>query len=105
MNDAVARYRKMLEENPRNELARFSLGKALYDGGDFQAAREEFAVALENKPDWMVAQILIGKCELALGRRDAARRAFTRGRQLAVDQDHDGPREEMEQLLTELGSD
>jgi hypothetical protein len=50
----------------------------------------------------MVVQILLGKCALALGQRDRARAAFERARQLAVEQDHDGPREEMERCLAEL---
>ena len=105
MSDAIARYQKMLDQNPTNEFAHFSMGKALYDAGDFLTAKKHFEAALENKPTWMVVQILIGKCELSLGNRDLARRAFEKGRQLAVDQAHDGPREEMEQMLAELEED
>ena len=65
MNEAIARYQKMVEQFPQNELARFSLGKALFDTGDFQQAREHLEVALAKKPDWMVVQILIGKCQLS----------------------------------------
>ena len=102
MNDAVARHQKMLEQFPDNELARFSLGKAYYDLGQFVPAKEQFQLALARKPDWMVAQILLGKCELTLGNRDAAKVAFERARQLAVEQHHEGPLAEMEQLLEEL---
>lgn len=102
MSDALARHRQLLEQFPDNELARFSLGKALFDAGDFAAARAEFVRALERKPDWMMAQILLGRCDLALGDKAAARDAFRRARQLAIDQDHDGPRQEMEQLLESL---
>jgi len=31
MNDTIARYQKMVEQFPQNELARFSLGKAHFD--------------------------------------------------------------------------
>ena len=103
MNDAIARYQKLLEQHPNNELARFSLGKAWFDLGQFAAAKEQFALALARKPDWMVVQILAGKCELALGDRAAARTAFERARQLAIEQDHQGPVEEMNQLLMEMG--
>jgi len=102
MNDAVGRYQKLLEQYPENELARFSLGKAWFDAGEFAAAKEQFAVALRRKPDWMVVQILLGKCELALGDKAAARDAFERARQLALEQDHQGPLEEMNQALAEL---
>ena len=76
MNDTIARHEKMVTQFPQNELARFSLGKALYDAGEFSPAREHFVIALERKPDWMVVQILIGKCDLALGHKAAARAAF-----------------------------
>jgi tetratricopeptide (TPR) repeat protein len=102
MNDAIARHQKMVDQFPQNELARFSLGKALYDAQQFAAAKEHFSVALARKPDWMVVQILIGKCDLALGDKPAARTAFQRALQLAIDQHHEGPQMEMEQALAEL---
>lgn len=102
MNDAIARHQKMVDQFPQNELARFSLGKALYDAQQFASAKEHFIVALAKKPDWMVVQILIGKCELALGDKAAAKTAFQRALQLAIDQHHEGPQMEMEQALAEL---
>jgi len=102
MNEAIARYQKLLEQYPNNELARFSLGKAFFDAGEFTQAREQFALALARKPDWMAVEILFGKCELALGDRAAAKAAFERAHQLAIEQNHEGPRAEMEELLVEL---
>ena len=102
MNETIARCEKMVEQFPQNELARFSLGKALFDAGDFQRAKEHFEIALTKKPDWMVVQILIGKCELSLGQRASAKSAFERALKLAIDQNHEGPQMEMEQALAEL---
>ena len=65
-------------------------------------AKTHLAAALASKPDWMVVQILLGKCDLALGDRAAAVAAFTRARDLAVAQNHEGPLAELEQLLSEL---
>ncbi len=104
MSDPLARQRQMVAQHPTNELARFSLGKALFDRAEFTEAREHFAVALARKPDWMAVQILLGKCDLSLGNRDAARSAFERARDLAVAQHHEGPLAEMEQLLSDLDS-
>ncbi len=92
----------MVEQFPNNELARFSLGKALFDTGKFVEAREQFATALTKKPDWMVVQILLGKCESSLGNKTAAKAAFAKGRELAVAQNHEGPLAEVEQLLADL---
>src|SRR4051812_11511330 len=52
MSDAIARYEKMVEQFPQNELGRFSLGKALFDAGQFARAKEHLEVALAKKPDW-----------------------------------------------------
>jgi Flp pilus assembly protein TadD len=102
MTDPLARQRQLVAQHPENELARFSLGKALFDQGNFAGAKEQLAAALERKPDWMVVQILIGKCDLSLGDRAGARRAFERARELALAQNHEGPLGEMDQLLSEL---
>ena len=102
MTDPLARPRQMVAQYPQNELARFSLGKALFDGGNFAEAKEHLTGALAKKPDWMLVQILLGKCELQLGHRTAALAAFTRARELALAQHHEGPLAEIEQFLSEL---
>lgn len=103
MNERITRFEKLLEQFPDNEMARFSLGKALFDEGEFARAKEQLAQALAVKPDWMVVQILIGKCDLSLGDQTAAKTAFQRALQLAMEQHHEGPQAEMEQMLAELG--
>jgi tetratricopeptide (TPR) repeat protein len=105
MNEAIERSKKLLVQFPDNELARFSLGKAYFDLEQFSEAKAHFELALARKPDWMVVQILIGKCDLALGNRPSARAAFTRARQLALDQNHEGPLAEMDQALEQLSSE
>lgn len=102
MNEAIARAEKIVAQFPENELARFSLGKAWFDAGDFPRALEQFAPALARKPDWMVVHILTGKCHLSLGDKNAARQSFVRARQLAIDQHHEGPLAEMDTLLQDL---
>ena len=57
MNESIARHKKLLEQYPDNELARFSLGKAYFDAGQIAEAKEQFDLAIARKPDWMVVQI------------------------------------------------
>ena len=102
VNDTIVRYQKLLEQFPNNELARFSLGKAYFDLGKFMEAKEQFQMALAKKPDWMVVQILLGKCELNLGDKAAAKAAFEKAKPLASEQNHEGPLAEMEQMLSEM---
>ena len=99
---AVERFRRMVAQSPENGLARFSLGKTLCDAGQWADAREHLAAALATKPDWMVVQILLGKCDLALGNQSAAKAAFQRALELAIAQHHDGPQAELEGLLAEM---
>ncbi len=103
MSDAIARWQSLVEQQPKNELARFSLGKALFDQGQFALAQEQFQFAVAKKPDWMVAHILIGKCAQALGDRAGAKAAFELALGLALAQHHEGPQAELEDLLRELG--
>lgn len=102
MEDSFARAEALVARYPKNELARFSLGKAYFDRGDFNVAQSHFEQALAVKPDWMVVQILIGKCELALGRSAQAKKAFERARALAIEQHHEGPLAEMDAALADL---
>jgi len=92
----------MVAQFPDNELARFSLGKALFDRGGFAEAKDNLGHALRKKPDWMAVQILVGKCDLELGDRPAALAAFQRARDLALAQHHEGPLAEVEALLADL---
>ncbi|MBN8247328.1 MAG: tetratricopeptide repeat protein [Verrucomicrobia bacterium] len=100
--DALARHRQLATQFPDNELARFSLGRALLDQGNPAEARGHLGAALARKPDWMAVQILIGKCDLELGRIAEARAAFLKARDLAIAQHHEGPLAEVEGLLSDL---
>jgi predicted Zn-dependent protease len=102
MNESIERFTKLAAQHPQNELARFSLGKAFFDAQQYGAAREQLTQAVANKPDWMAAQILLGKCELALGHSAAAKATLEHARALALQQKHEGPLAETKQLLAEL---
>jgi len=103
MNEAITRFTRMVEQNPENELARFSLGKALFEAQQYAAARDHFRAALAQKPDWMAAQILLARCELELGDYSSARPALERAMQLARLQGHVGPLAQVEELMRRLG--
>ena len=102
MNPSIQKFTALVEQHPGNELARFSLGKALFDAADYTGALQQFEIALKKRGDWMVVVILSGKAHLALGDQPKARSCFERALELAIAQNHEGPREEMRQLLGEL---
>lgn len=98
-NDRIVKARELCEKFPGNDLARFNLAQALCDAGDFAAALEPLQALADRKRDWMVAHILLGKALLALGRGAEARPVLEHALQLAIAQHHDGPREELIELL------
>lgn len=98
-HDRIAQAQALLEKFPGNDLARYSLAQALFDAGDYAGAAEHLRPLCAKKPDWMVVHILLGKC---LGRTPEAKMILEHARQLAIAQHHDGPREELEELLKTL---
>jgi uncharacterized protein HemY len=90
-------------QNPTNELFRFSLGKELFDEKDYDGATEHLGIALQKKPDWMLVAILLGRCWMEKGDTANARRYFELGKKLAEIQNHEGPLEEVNGLLKQLG--
>ena len=104
MNTTLARLQARVEQDPDNELARFSLGKALFEAGQWAQAQEHLATATRLQPDWMAAFILRGKCALALGDFAGARTVLEQARALAIRQRHQGPLEETERLLAQVRS-
>lgn len=103
MDERILRFEAHLARNPGNELARFNLGRTLHEAGRFAEAREHLAAALARKPDWMVAQILLARCDLALGHRSVARAGLEQALRLAVAQNHRDPQQEISDLLQQLG--
>ena len=102
MNPSIQKFTALVQQHPANEMARFSLGKALFDAADYTGALQQFEVALQKRADWMVVVILSGKAHLSLGDKAKARNCFERALELAIAQNHEGPREEMRLLLGEL---
>jgi predicted Zn-dependent protease len=101
-NDRIAKARELYEKFPGNDLSRFNLAQAYCDAGDFAGALEHLQALAGKKRDWMVVQILLGKTLVALGRGAEAKPVFESALQLAIAQHHDGPREELTDLLKTL---
>jgi tetratricopeptide (TPR) repeat protein len=99
----IERWSRLLAEYPDHELARFSLGKAYFDAGQFELAAEQFQRAVARKADWMAAHILLGRCQMHLGQREAAVATLQHAHHLARVQNHQGPLAETAELLRELG--
>lgn len=98
----VEKWSALVAKNPDHELARYSLGNALMECGDFAAAEPHFAHALKLKGDWVMAYILRAKCLLQLRRMAEAKELLHAGRRHSIEQKHDAPVEEIDALLEML---
>jgi Flp pilus assembly protein TadD len=95
-------FQTLVEKEPSNPMFRFSLGQALWQEGEMQAACEHLQFAAGAKSDWMMPLILLGKCQLALQQKESARTTFNSALQLAVAQGHEEPEAELRALLSSL---
>ncbi len=98
-------WRALLEDEPDNELLRFSFAKALLDERAYALAASEFRRLVAATPDYVIAWAFLARALLESGDRDAAREAVEKGLPLALKFNHDVPIEELESVLEELNSE
>ena len=101
-HDRIAQALELWQRFPDNDLSRFNLAQAYVDANDYAGALEHLRALCRKKPDWMVVHIQFGKSLIALGHSAEARPVLEHALQLAIAQHHDGPREEVEELLKTL---
>jgi len=95
-------FQLLVEGDPANPLFRFSLGQALWQEGEAEAACEHLKFAAEVKSDWMMPLILLGKCHMARQQKELARAAFGGALKLAIAQGHEEPEAELRALIANL---
>jgi predicted Zn-dependent protease len=99
-----AHFAALVAGQPENELFRFSLAQALLAENRPADALEHLMVCAARKADWMMPRVLLGKTLLGLGRKPEARPWLEQALQLAIEQAHDDPAQELRALLAELKS-
>jgi predicted Zn-dependent protease len=102
MTSRVDQFRLLVQQQPDNELFRFSLAQALVADGRAEDAVPHYEFCVAKKSDWMMPRILLGKVLLQRGRRDAAKPMLEQALQLAIEQHHEDPERELRALLAEL---
>jgi predicted Zn-dependent protease len=101
-NDRIGKALELWKRYPENDLSRFNLAQAYVDAGDFASAVNHLRALCSKKSDWMVVHIQLGKSLIALDHPAEAKPILEHAFQLAIAQHHDGPREELEELLKTL---
>ncbi|MSQ82977.1 MAG: tetratricopeptide repeat protein [Myxococcales bacterium] len=95
----------MVAEDPDNELALFSLGQVLFERSNYAAAQEAFGRACLLQPDLMMAHLRRGECLVRLKRLVEAQKCLESARDLAIAQNHTGPRGDADDLLEEIADE
>src|SRR6266850_1029810 len=103
LQERIAQFRKMANDDPDNELGHFRLGQLLMEDGQFEEAVKSFRRTLELSPQFSKVFQLLGSCLIKLGRRDDAVKVLREGFAVADERGDNIPREEMVKLLVELG--
>jgi Fe-S cluster biosynthesis and repair protein YggX len=103
VQDRIAQFRKMANDDPENELGHFRLGQLLLEDGQYEDAAKSFRRTLELSPQFSKVFQLLGTCLFKLGKRDEAVKVLHDGYAVADERGDNIPRDEMVKLLVQLG--
>src|SRR5262245_5369424 len=103
LQDRIAQFRKMANDDPENELGHYRLGQLLAEAGEHEQAVQSYRRTLELSPHFSKVYHLLAQSLLRLDRRDEAIKVLREGFQVADQRGDRMPRDEMGRLLTELG--
>ena len=98
-NPRLEAFRKMVEKNPGNALARFGLASEAMKDGDFALAVEQLTAYLAMYDDEGNGFQRLGEALTALGRVDDARAAYEQGIAAAERFGHPGMASELRERL------
>jgi Fe-S cluster biosynthesis and repair protein YggX len=103
LQDRIAQFRKMANDDSENELGHFRLGQLLMEAGQNEDAAASFRRTLELSPAFSKVYQLLGTCLMKLGKKEEAAKVLTEGFAVADQRGDNIPRDEMAKLLGELG--
>ncbi len=103
LQDRIAQFRKMANDDPDNELGHYRLGQLLMEAQLFPQAIQSFRRTLELSPRFSKVYQLLAQCLLDDNRREEAIAVLKQGFDVADEQGDNMPREAMSRMLTELG--
>ncbi|HMF12704.1 MAG TPA: Fe(2+)-trafficking protein [Gemmataceae bacterium] len=103
LQDRIAQFRKMANDDPENELGHFRLGQLLIEAGEHDEAVKSFRRTLELSPQFSKVYQLLASSLLQLNRRDEAVRVLREGFAVADERGDNMPRDEMAKILGQLG--
>jgi Fe-S cluster biosynthesis and repair protein YggX len=103
-DERIEQFRKMTEADPANELAHFSLGRALLEADRVGEAATSFQRTIEINPQMSPAYHLLAQAQAREGNREGAVATLRRGLVVAQKRGDLAPAKAMGQMLEELGA-
>src|SRR4051812_23626930 len=103
LQERIAQFRKMANDDPENELGHFRLGQLLMENGQFAEAEKSFRRTLELSPQFSKVYQLLGSVLLQMNRRDEAVQVLRQGFGVADERGDNMPRDDMARMLAQLG--
>src|SRR6478672_3632568 len=105
LQERIAQFRKMAQDDPENELGHFRLGQLLMEDAQYEDAARSFQRTLVLSPAFSKVYHLLAQCQVKLARRDEAVQTLKEGFKVADQRGDKMPRDDMAGLLTELGEE
>ncbi len=100
----IDRFKSMTEADPHNELGFMSLGRAYVEGRMYKLAIPALMRALQLKAELSPVYVLLAQAQRGVGDPEGAINTLTRGYRVADEHGDLMPRNQMADMLKELGS-
>lgn len=102
--DRIAVLNEVLTENPQDAFARYGLAMEYSKQGDFDRALAEFAILLENHPEYTAGYFMAAQTLARAERIEDAKKMLTDGIASARRTGNLHAQSEMEAMLAELNN-
>jgi Fe-S cluster biosynthesis and repair protein YggX len=103
LQERIAQFRKMANDDPDNELGHFRLGQLLMENLQLDEAIQSFRRTLELSPQFSKVYQLLGSCYLKKEEKTEATKILEQGFTIADERGDNVPRDEMAKMLVQLG--
>src|SRR5947208_8733363 len=104
LQDRIAQFRKMANDDPENELGHFRLGQLLLEAGQVEEAVQSFRRTLELSPHFSKVFQLLASSLIKLNQTAEAVSVLQQGFAIADERGDNMPRDEMARMLGQLGA-
>jgi predicted Zn-dependent protease len=101
--DRIAALNDILTENPKDAFARYGLAMEFSKQGDLDRALAEFAILIDNHPDYTAGYFMAAQILVRADRAEDAKKMLHDGIASAGRTGNLHAQSEMEALLVELG--